>query len=77
MLPIDSILKPRRKYLGKEPHKIGLEQHTSFVLVHQHLKKAKRRQAKYVDKSSRYTEFQLDEPVYLKQQQYKSKLQGR
>ena len=41
-LPIDNILKPRRGYLGEEPHKIGLEQHKSFVTVHQHLKKAKK-----------------------------------
>ena len=53
VLPIDNILKPRRRYLGEEPHKIGLEQqHKSFVIVHQHLKKAKRRQARYPDKNS-------------------------
>ena len=39
ILPIDNILKPRYRYHGEEPHKIGLqEQHKSFVLVHKHLK---------------------------------------
>ena len=48
VLPIDNILKQRRRSLGEEPHKIGLEQqHKSFVMVHQHLKKGKRRQARY------------------------------
>ena len=46
-------------------------------MVHQHLKKAKRKQARYADKNSQYTEFQVGDPVYLKQQQCKSKLQGR
>ena len=49
----------------------------SFVMVHQHLKKAKRRQARYADKNDHYTEFQVGEHVYLKQQQCKSELPGR
>ena len=53
ILLIDNILKPRRRYVGKEQHKIGLEQqHKSFIMVHQHLKKAKTRQAMYADKNS-------------------------
>ena len=48
-------------------------------MVHQHLKKAKRRQARYADKkqNSQYTEFKVGDPVYLKQQQCKGKLLGR
>ena len=46
-------------------------------MVHQHLKKAKRRQARYTDNNSQYTEFQVVDPVYLKQQHHISKLQGR
>ena len=46
VLPLDNILKPCRCYLGEEPHKIGLQQqHKSFILVHNHLKKGKKRQA--------------------------------
>ena len=45
-------------------------------MVHQHLMKAKRRQARYADKNSQYTEHQVGDPVYLKQQQCKGKLQG-
>ena len=68
VLPIDNILKPRRRYLGEEPHKVVLElQYKSFVMVHQHLKKAKRRQARYADKNSKCTKFQVGDPVYLKQ----------
>ena len=67
ILPIDNILKPRYRYHGEEPHKIGLqEQHKSFVLVHKHLKKDEKRQAKYANQNSKYTEFQIGDPVYLK-----------
>ena len=78
VLPIDTILKPQRKYLGGEPHKIGMEQkHKVFVFVHQHLKKSKKRQAKYDNRNSDYTEFQVGDPVYLRQQKCKSKLHSR
>ena len=46
-------------------------------MVHRHLKKAKKRQAKYANKNSEYTEFQVGNSMYLKQQQRKSKLEGR
>ena len=46
-------------------------------MVHQYLQRAKRRQARYIDKNNHYTEFQVGDPVYLKQQQCKSQLQGR
>ena len=72
LLPIDNILNPGRRYLGEEPHKIGLEQQLkSFVMEHQHLKKAKQRRARYADKKSQYTEFQVGDPVCFKQQQCK------
>ena len=45
-------------------------------MVHRHLKKAKKRQAKYANKNSEHTEFQVGDPVYLKQQQRKSKFEG-
>ena len=77
LLPMDNILKPRHRYFGEEPHRIGLQQqHKSFVLVQRHFTKAKKRQAKYANKNSEYTEFQVDDPVYPKQQQRKSKLEG-
>ena len=77
--PIDNIMKPRRRYSEEEPHRIGLEQqHRSFVMVHQHLKKGLvEDKARYADNNSQYTEFQVGDPVYLKQQQCKSKLQCR
>ena len=58
--------------MGEEPLKIGIEQHhKAFVLGYQHLKKAKKRQAKYANRNSEYTELHVGDPVYLKQQQHK------
>ena len=75
VLPIDNTLKPRRRYQGEEPQKIGLEQqHKSFVMVQQHLKKAVRRQARYADNNSQHTEFQVGVPVYLKDKQQQAKV---
>ena len=43
-------MKPRRKNSGEDYHQIDLqEQHKAFVSVRNHLKKAKKRQAKYAD----------------------------
>ena len=78
VLPIDNLLKPRRKYHGEAMHKIALEQqHKSFMQVHRYLKKAKRRQAKYADKNCKDIEFAVGDPVYLKNHIRKSKLDRR
>ena len=75
VLPIDNLLKPRRKYQGEELHQIALqEQHKSFTLVRRYLKQAKKRQAKYADKGTKQVEFQINDPVYYKNNQRKGKL---
>ena len=44
VLPIDNLLKRRRKYQGEEPHKMALEQqHKAFLWVHQNRKRAKKK----------------------------------
>ena len=40
LVPIDNLLKPRRKNQGEDPHKIALEQqHKAFLLVRQYGRK--------------------------------------
>ena len=78
VLPIDNILKPRRKYVGEEQHKIALQQqHKLFILVHNHMKRAKKRQAKYTDRGSKPVDFQVGDPVYYKRHQRRNKLEGK
>lgn len=75
VLPVDNLLKPRRKYQGEETHKIALqEQHKSFVIVRNNLKRAKKRQAKYANKGTKVVEFEVGDPVYYKNNQRKGKL---
>ena len=75
VLPVDNLMKPRRKYQGEELHQIALqEQHKSFTLVRKHLKKAKKTQAKYADRGTKKIEFQVKDTVYYKNNQRKGKL---
>ena len=75
VLPLDNILKPRRKFYGDEEHKICLEeQHKNFVLVHKHLKKAKTRQAKYANKNAKDVKFEVGDAVYFKNHRKPNKL---
>ena len=65
VLPVDNILKPRRKYVGEDYHQIALqEQHKAFVHVRNHFKKAKKRQARYADKKAKSVDFNVGDPVY-------------
>lgn len=78
VLPLDNILKPRRKYLGEEAHQIALEnQHKTFTLVQKRMTKAKKRQNKYANKNRKATVFKVGDPVYYKFHQRKSKLQSK
>ena len=75
VLPVDNILSPRRKYAGEEYHKIALqEQHKSFAMVRNHLKRVKKKQAKYADKGAKTVEFEVGDPVFYKNNQRKGKL---
>lgn len=68
-------MKPRRKHLGEEIHQIDLqEQHRSFIAVRNNLQKSKKRQAKYADRGTKVTEFEIGDPVYYKKNQRKGKL---
>ncbi|CAC5412556.1 unnamed protein product [Mytilus coruscus] len=75
VLPVDNLLKPRRKYAGESPHQILLEQqHKSFVTVHRNLKKAKTKQKEYADKNRQEINFKVGDAVYFKNHLRKSKL---
>ena len=77
-LPLDNILKPRRKYHGDDMHQLALEiQHRSFTEVHRSLKKAKRTQAMYTDRNSKPVTLRIGDPVYYKNFTKKNKLDAR
>ena len=50
--------------MGDENHQIALqEQHKLFVTVKNHLRKAKKRQAKYADRGTKEIEYKVGDPV--------------
>ncbi|KAL5015613.1 hypothetical protein ScPMuIL_007301, partial [Solemya velum] len=53
------------------------EQHKSFIWVHKHLKEVKQKQKEYSDRNSKEIQFQIGDPVYLKNHRKMSKLDGR
>ena len=78
VLPVDNILKPRRKYLGEDYHQTVLqEQHKAFVSVRNHLKKAKKRQAKYADRGTKAIYYEVGDPVFYKNHNRKGKLDAK
>ena len=75
VLPIENILKPRRKYYGDQEHQIALEQqHQSFVLVHKYLKTAKKKQAKYANENRKEVKLEDGDAVYHRNHHKHSKL---
>ena len=78
ILPIDNLLKPRRKYQGEDYHKIILEeQHKSFKKVCAQIQKSKRRQADYANKNTKDIKFEINDPVYYKNFQRTNKLDSK
>lgn len=56
-------------------HQIAIqEQHKAFIQVRKHMKKAKKRQAKYHDKFAKVIEYHVNDPVYYKNNKRKGKL---
>ena len=77
ILPVDSILSPRQKYNGEDVHRLALEkQHEAFMLVHKHLREAKKKSARRFNEEADNEPFQVGDPVYLKNHTRKSKLDG-
>jgi transposase InsO family protein len=67
VLPLDNILKPRRKYTGEDLHQIALEQqHKAFLQVHQNLKASRRRHMKHANKNTSLVKFEIGDAVYYK-----------
>ena len=65
-LPLDTILLPRRKYLGEEQHRIALErQHEAFKTVQHRVRQNKIKQKMNYDKNAVNIEYEPGDAVYL------------
>ena len=66
VLPLDSLLKPRRRYLGENYEKIALErQHEAFMNIRRNTRKARQRQKRYHDKGAVDLQYKEGDPVYV------------
>ena len=77
VLPADTILAPRTKYLGEDYFPQSLEKmHTTFKLVRRHIRQQTEKNKKYHDKKSNVKEvsFNLGDAVYFKNHERQNKL---
>ena len=66
VLPIDTLLKPRRKYMGEAYHELALErQHVAYTLVRRHIKKSQKRQEDRHNKNVKPVTLKIGDPVYV------------
>eukprot|EP00105_Crassostrea_gigas_P025107 XP_011445573.1 PREDICTED: uncharacterized protein LOC105340996 [Crassostrea gigas] len=66
VLPLDTLMKPRRRYAGEDQHKITLqEQHKAFLLVHRNMKETKKKQKAQADKKSKDENFQKGPVIFV------------
>ena len=78
VLPLDNLLKPRRRYLGEDYHKIALErQHEAFMNVRKSVRKARQRQKKYHDRRATNVQYQIGDPVYVENTNKYGKLEDK
>jgi hypothetical protein len=66
ILPLDTLLRPRRRYMGENYAQVAMErQHVAFRAVNKNMRKARKRQKKYHDRNAKEITFTAGDPVYL------------
>ena len=64
--PLDTLLRPRARYMGEEPHKQILENHhKAMIKVLQNSKKAFQRSKRHFDRKVKGNDLKVGDPVYL------------
>ena len=78
VLPLDNLLRPRRKYLGEDYTKIAVQrQHEAFMKMRRNIRKARRRQKKYHDRTAVEVNYKTGDPVYVYNNSRQSKLDDK
>ena len=77
LLPLDNLLKPRRKYEGEEYYKIALEQqHKAFIELIRNTKKSRFNQNERANRNRKPNEFKVGDHVYYKNHNKSNKLEN-
>ena len=75
VMPIDTILRRHRKYLGEDGHCIALkQQHKAFLLVHRNRRLALKKRNYYANRKSSDIAFTVGDLVYYRNTARKNKL---
>ena len=75
VLPLDNILRPRRKYMGEDLHKVIMEnQHKTFTQVHRQIQKSRAKGRRLANEKRPEVALEVGDAVYLRNHQRKSKL---
>jgi transposase InsO family protein len=78
VLPIDTLLGARLRYVGDEFHKTMLQRnHVIYSGVYKAISKHRKRRNKYADKGSKVITFEVNDPVYYKNYHRHNKLTPR
>ena len=64
VLPVDNLLKPRRKYMGEDHRLIIEQQHKTFVRARDRIRRAQKKRNHAINKSRRKVELDVGDPVY-------------
>ena len=66
IMPLDTLLKPRTKYLGDEEHKLNLQRlHIAYTVTRDNIKRSQDKRLERENKTAKLTEFNVGDPVYL------------
>ena len=78
VLPVDDLLRPRRKYVGEDHYRLVIEQqHKIFVQAQRRIKRAQKRRNSIVNKSRREVKLDVGDPVYHRKHFRQGKLDSR
>ena len=65
-MPLDTLLKPRTKYLGDEEHKLNLQRlHIAYTVTRDNIKRSQDKRLERENKTTKLTEFNVGDPDYL------------
>ena len=78
VLSVDNLLRPQRKYVGEDHHRLVIEQqHKIFVQAQQRMKRFQKRRNSIINKSHQEVKLHVGDPVYYRKHFRQGKLDSR
>lgn len=78
VLSVDNLLKPRRKYMGEDHHRLIIEhQHKTFVRARGRMRRAQKKRNERINKDRTQVSLDVGDPVYYRAHVRQGKLDQR